>query len=896
MNSLVTANPDHNKIESHERYDLNQAPDFEKSDCIIFVLTGQENQPKDFLKNFKEYYKERYNNKKLVFLHSDGSHWTTYECDYKYESGKEPDIKRHEITGDGRCGLHAVAKALAIVTEKNDLVETKVLHGITHFQVPAAIGTGGDKIFDHLGLNQANLANIKIEAKKFKERIVEPETNLAKRIDELNAQSRPEDWLSSEDIENILLKTSIRSKSGVRICLASQNEPFNILPGGKEKRWNAEILSIILDSKYWQDDKCTKSFENFPQDKKQYFETFLYSGGARNQSLKTQLERFKGFRYSKENQGKIKVTSAIDEFNHIDTFQEKEKFCRFVFENIGSSWLDKDAKVLIHQTLMFLKINNMVSGNSQSDKHIYSTCISAEDRIARNDLYDELLKFYPLSGQPEKIDDSKKSMINSFLRQAFTDGIEMKSGSKIKISDDGAVRIKGGKTEECKINKINSVNFTDRDEEKLKSRRFLQITDDKGLAKVVKVNSKESEIEFEEIQFGQTSPEIALYSEYVRYAEENKGEESDFFSLQPQKFKGYGLKIRLDNNKLYFEECFNDDYRSILNGKENLKITKINDENLQTHLTRAKTLGIEPKYYINSLFRAQDSDIKLTFDDGDVNLIKDSKMTFEKKDDGSYLVSHDNIDIEQRKTEIDKLMILGKKVTFEARQVKSAQSPVKGSNVRFRADDVQASSASPENATRAIKGIKDASKFQDLISSNVHFDWWFVNDFNNENATGGECKYSAEDKKSLLGNKDYLNNSLDLANNYFEQLLASESGTTIYGIRLIKIYNYLTILQDNKQNESSSLLASDQELGNKLEKAIKNLEHAIEKKYKNNHGDKGVLDHDGLTKNVNNLIGLEAKNNRYHNILKERAEARPSPSPSVIGIDDKSRGRRETDM
>ncbi|MFZ9470197.1 MAG: hypothetical protein ACO26G_04005, partial [Rickettsiales bacterium] len=84
------------------------------------------------------------------------------------------------------------------------------------------------------------------------------------------------------------------------------------------------------------------------------------------------------------------------------------------------------------------------------------------------------------------------------------------------------------------------------------------------------------------------------------------------------------------------------------------------------------------------------------------------------------------------------------------------------------------------------------------------------------------------------------------------------------------------------------LLASDQELGNKLEKAIINLEHAIEKKYKNDGGDKGVLDHNGLTKNVNNLIVPEARNNGYHNILKEREI--PSSSPSAAGSGNTSRG------
>ncbi len=857
------------KIESHEGYSTSNIPDFKTSDHIVFVLTGQENHPESFLKNFKQHYQNQYDGKKLVFLHSTGLHWTTYECDYKYESDTEPVITRHEIRGDGRCGLHAVAKALAIVGGKNDLVEEEKLHGTTHFQVP-----DGFDIFVHLGLNQANLANIKIEAKKDKERIVEPETNLAKRIDELNAQSRPEDWLSSEDIENILLKTSIRSKSGEMICVASQKEPFNILPGGKEKGWDVEILSIIYDDKYWQKDRCTKSFESFPAEKGAYFTALLSSSTTRNDALSNQLDRFKGFRYSKNDGGIIKITSDINKFNCIDTLQEKEKFCQFVFENIGSSWLDDEVKKSIHQTLMFLKISNMLSGNLQSDKNIYSPCISAEDRIARNDLYDELLKFYPLSGQPEKIDDSKKSMINSFLRQAFTDGIEMKSGSKIKISDDGAVRIKGGKTEECIINKINSVNFGDCNKEKLKSRMFLELTYGDGETKVVKVNSEKPDVVFEEIEFRNTSPKLALYSEYVRYAEENKGEESDFFSLQPQKFKGYGLKIKLDNNKLYFEECFNESYKGKFAGKENKKITKINGENLQTHLTRAKTLGIEPKYYINSLFRAQDSDIKLTFDDGaDVDLIGGNKQTFEKNENGSYLVSKEVIDIEEKKREIDELMIS------------------KNEKKKRFADQTQKDLM--QNASRAINGIDEVMasltsnpKFN-LITNSNHFDWWFVNDFNNENATGGECKYSAEDKKSLLGNKDYLNNSLDLANAYFNQLLKTPRDENIYGIRLIKIYNYLTILQDNKQNETSSLFKSDKELDDKLEIAIKNLEHAIEKKYKNDGGDKGVLDHNGLTKNVNNLIVPEARNNGYHNILKERAI--PSSSPSAAGSD-KSRG------
>ncbi|MFZ9469927.1 MAG: hypothetical protein ACO26G_02600, partial [Rickettsiales bacterium] len=822
------------KIQVSQFYDEGSAPDFDQSDHIIFVLSGENNTPKKFMELFKEHYKNKYDGKKLVFLHTRGGHWTTYECDYNYDPNSEPVITRHEIRGDGRCGLHAVAKALQIVSGRQNLVENIRFLGNEYSQFP---DSAQKDIFSHLGLDVSKLKDKwidRIEKKSDEETKIEREGySLGTRIQSLTDTSSQNDWLSSDDIEYILLYTNIQSKNNSKICLGSSNEQINMLPASSKEigglssydtdKLDQEILRKIFDDKNWNDDnKFVKSKTSYSEVVKNYLDIHLFRSGDRFEALKNQLIKYEELNYEKMGD-KIKV-SQMDKFNNIPFFYEKEGFLRFITNNHAS--FDQKLKGLIKKTLMYMKIRNMHEGDpekglfdleyitKQKDEDGKIVKKPSTDKFARikiNDLIEEFLELYPEGQDTTTIDDNKKRKLLESIGEAFSNAPETIPKTIIKIDrssvQEHETKADGGTISRFNIKKFNSIDFGGYDIKKLKELKYIKMTEADDQVKVQKVSVDNDKIILQELASDQEKyGEICCYSEYVKYAEKDKSssrpEAKDFFSFEPKKYKGFGLKIRFEekNQELFFDECFNGIIKKEFEGKEGKKILKINGESIKKHLATAEKLGIKPEYYINSLFRAEDSDIKLTFDNGDVNLIKDSKMTFEKKDNGSYLVSHDNIDIEQRKTEIDKLMILGKKVTFEAQRVKSAQSLVKGSNVRFRADDVQASSASPENATRAIKGIKDASKFQDLISSNVHFDWWFVNDFNNGSATGGPCKYSAEDKKSLLGNKEYLNNSLDLANEYFDQLLASESGTTIYGIRLIKIYNYLTILKNYHWN------------------------------------------------------------------------------------------------
>ncbi|MFM7556943.1 MAG: hypothetical protein ACKO46_00020, partial [Alphaproteobacteria bacterium] len=298
---------------------------------------------------------------------------------------------------------------------------------------------------------------------------------------------------------------------------------------------------------------------------------------------------------------------------------------------------------------------------------------------------------------------------------------------------------------------------------------------------------------------------------------------------------------------------------------------------------RAATLEIEAKYYINALFRASNDEINLEFDDKSaVKLQSAKRKVFAKDEKGTYQTEAGTISVEEKKKEMDKLMI-GK-----AKKEKGGVTFVDGLK-----GDAPAVTALTGNAVRAIAGIEKALTFNsEDLQEKKHFDWWFVNDFQNENAGGllGDrtrkpCTYSAEDKKSLLGNSDYLEKSLDLANKYFDELLKTKGEKEeIYGIRLIKIYNYLTILQNDKEKNENSLLKDDTDLGKKFSVVFAKLQTAIRRNYKNN-GRKGILDHDGLIRNIKNLVVDDAKQNTYHEIFNNKTPATALGHPSAGLVD-----------
>jgi len=912
-------------IKAHELYpEGSEPPSIQDLDSIIFVLNGEVSAPEKFLKLFKNHYQRQYDGKKLVFLHSNGGHWTTYECDYKYDKSKDPEITRHEIRGDGRCGLHAVAKALAIVSGKQGLVEERELHENKQYQIPDNVRTD-DGIFAHLGLNKSDLQNVwigrvvKKDPKNPGTEIVEKQgTKLIDRILQLQAKSAHEDWLSSEDIDNILIHTDIGESGGKRFFLASMDEQFKMKPEAVKEELQNEVFRAILDDKNWKCESTdankmdnqkyinAQSHDKFPEKMKKHFNNALTDNTTRSNALKEQLQEYQDFDYSKIDGDKISVTD-VDKFDHIPNFPEKEKFLRFVVDNHGL--FDDDLKGLIRKTLMFLKIKNMVQGGNQSDKSEYSLNFPKNDdalnRCKKNDLFDNLLELYSENSEEKAIDEDKKTKLKNLIHEVYSDAPAIIPERVITVEKVNATTIetkKGGAKSQAVIKKLNSIDYEDFDKEKLKNLRFLKITgvNNEVEVKKVVVDSEQGKTTLVDFVDDKKYQEVVCYSEYVKYADDksvDKKDVTDFFALQPKKYQGYGLKIRLEaEGDLFFDGCFNDAIKKDFNGKDGRKILKINGESIKTHLAMATKLGIEAKYYINALFRASDDPIDLEFDDKSVvKLQLANKKVFEQKETSTYQTVAETINVEQEKEKMDKLMIgKPKSVTFD--------TGVKR--------DAPAVTALTGNAKRAIDGIEGALNFNgEELTKAKHFDWWFVNDFLNGSAggligdnTGIACTYSNQEKQSLLGNSDYLEKSLDLANKYFDELLIKKGEKEeIYGIRLIKIYNYLTILQNDKDSKGDdSLLKDGADLGKKLSGVLTKLETAIGKNYqndggdngtyKNDGGDNGTLNHDGLKKNIKKLVVDDAKQKTYHEILKNKTPAIAPRHPGAGLVDPRAPG------
>lgn len=204
-------------IQAHEGYKEGSKPDHNSSESFVFVLT-ESTTPESFFKRFKGYYKKKYDNKKLVLLHCLDGHWITYECDYKYDPNSELLFKTHSICPDGRCGLHAVAKALEIVGNKKGLVVEKSYGENNAFQIPSDVVSDNDQIFEHLGLDKIELRAIRNKSST---------RNLTGKISSLQDPAAAEEsWLDSEDIDNILIHTSIKQQNGAKIFLASMIEYY----------------------------------------------------------------------------------------------------------------------------------------------------------------------------------------------------------------------------------------------------------------------------------------------------------------------------------------------------------------------------------------------------------------------------------------------------------------------------------------------------------------------------------------------------------------------------------------------------------------------------------------------------------------------------------------------
>ncbi|MFM7557560.1 MAG: hypothetical protein ACKO46_03190, partial [Alphaproteobacteria bacterium] len=573
-------------IKAHELYNDGSAPSIQSSDSIIFVLNGEDSTPKKFLDLFKNYYQKQYDGKKLVFLHSNGGHWTTYECDYKYDENSIPNITKHEIRGDGRCGLHAVAKALAIVSGNQGLVEERELHNNKYYQVPDNFGAAGDQIFAHLGLNKSDLQNVWIGrvVKKNPNNPSQPEvvktgTMLSNRILQLQAKSVHEHWLSSEDIDNILIHTNIRASGNKGIFLASMDEQFKMIvqTGGQELQ--NEVFRAILDDKNWKLEPVSankmdkqkyinaQSHDKFPEKMKEHFNKVLTDNTTRSDALKLRLREYQDFDYNKTDGGKIRVTD-VDKFDHIPDFPEKEKFLGFVVDNHGL--FNGELKALIAKTLMLLKIKNMVQGSNQSNKNEYNLNFPKDDALARhkkNDLIDNLLEVYPENSEGKAIDEDKKKELKKSIHEVYSDA-PAPIPEKVITVEKGNVKTietkKGGTASKADIKKLNSIDYKDFDEDKLKKLKYLKITSDNDKVEVKKVvadpkdETKTTLVDFVDDKKYQ---EVACYSEYVKYAESKVGDKKDamdFFALQPKKYHGYGLKIRLEaEGDLFFDGCFN---------------------------------------------------------------------------------------------------------------------------------------------------------------------------------------------------------------------------------------------------------------------------------------------------------------------------------------------------
>ncbi|MFM8186764.1 MAG: hypothetical protein ACKN9I_07555, partial [Alphaproteobacteria bacterium] len=512
-------------------------------------------------------------------------------------------------------------------------------------------------------------------------------TMLSNRILQLQAKSVHEHWLSSEDIDNILIHTNIRASGNKGIFLASMDEQFKMIvqTGGQELQ--NEVFRAILDDKNWKLEPVSankmdkqkyinaQSHDKFPEKMKEHFNKVLTDNTTRSDALKLQLIKYQDFDYNKTDGGKIRVTD-VDKFDHIPDFPEKEKFLGFVVDNHGL--FNGELKALIAKTLMLLKIKNMVQGSNQSNKNEYNLNFPKDDALARhkkNDLIDNLLELYPVSSKGNPIDENKKTKLKESIHEVYSDAPAIIPATFIRVEGGSVMKVetkKGGTRSKADITKLNSINYSDFDKNKLKKLKYLKIKVGEDADKVKKVvvdPNEQDKITLVDFVDDKKYQEVACYSEYVKYAESKVGDKKDamdFFALQPKKYQGYGLKIRLEaNGDLFFDGCFNDAIKKDFNGKDGRKILKINGESIQTHLAMAKKLEIEEKYYINALFRASNEAINLEFDDkSEVKLELAKKKVFEGKENSSYQILAETINVEEKKKKMDKLMIRKAKVTF----------------------------------------------------------------------------------------------------------------------------------------------------------------------------------------------------------------------------------------
>jgi len=226
-------------------------------------------------------------------------------------------------------------------------------------------------------------------------------------------------------------------------------------------------------------------------------------------------------------------------------------------------------------------------------------------------------------------------------------------GISLNVDEDRKKKVE--KIDEC-INLLK-LNLESQDLQSKKDRKILfsrYTKKENSISKEIIYND-ESNIEAVNISvdFANDKKIFAMvnFLNYLTYPHENEKnssskenqEEFDRFKLVPKKFYGFGLKINLTKDNLFFEKCYNDEFRDHFKEEEGQKITHINDKTIAEHIEIAANLRIDKNFYFASLFRSEEDKISIKFEDREKIVLEASKRkVFEVSNQNCIPCADDN--------------------------------------------------------------------------------------------------------------------------------------------------------------------------------------------------------------------------------------------------------------